>query len=455
MIQKQASGGSSDSSDDGYSFGSGRRLNNPNVASTTTAQTNNSGFGPLILKPSNPEFSDILLQELSRLSEQHRRETAANLMSSNLSNGPSTSTQNTSQFLLNDRPSTSKNESSQSSQTSGSNTANSQQMELDSISNQYNTNSILPLRLSNEQATDKALRMQNLSDAANLMRSESSSTHHSQPLTQYSTNTNHDFTFPLMLQRDNHSSCLAEYQIGAHKIVGFTVGGEPRLCLPQLKALILPDCSGFDKLLSDLQIATVNASSDQLNQLVQAKALPKSVGYCPLITRSNAERLVNYCVVKGIRPLCGFGNVDNYMDMAIKQALQHEIVPIEHFCFGGQLGFYYPSLLSSSCIECSTCQRLFRPPDFVRHTHVIEDSNAKVCDWGFDVANWKFYIVLGESAESNEVAAERLRQLLAFPYDLTSQNLQSTTFSHPLQLSQSEPSTSAILGQPHQQPVQS
>jgi hypothetical protein len=153
--------------------------------------------------------------------------------------------------------------------------------------------------------------------------------------------TNHDFSYPMMLQRDNHSSCLTEFSIGSEKIVGFTVGelqiklinssfpgGEPRLCLPQLKALIMPECNGVDKLMSDLQITTVNASNDQLHQLVQANALPKSVSHCPLITRSNAERLVNYCVIRGVRPLYGVGDVDNFLDPALKERLREEGVQV-------------------------------------------------------------------------------------------------------------------------------
>jgi hypothetical protein len=63
-MQKQASGGSSDS-EDGYGYGSGR-TNNPSSAFTDTAH-NSSLKGPMILKPSNPEYSDILLQVSSFL----------------------------------------------------------------------------------------------------------------------------------------------------------------------------------------------------------------------------------------------------------------------------------------------------------------------------------------------------------------------------------------------------
>jgi hypothetical protein len=67
MLKKQASNGSSDSDDNStYDYGSGRRLNNSsNVASTSSEhnQPYKSGIeGPMILKPSNPDYSDILLQ---------------------------------------------------------------------------------------------------------------------------------------------------------------------------------------------------------------------------------------------------------------------------------------------------------------------------------------------------------------------------------------------------------
>jgi hypothetical protein len=108
-------------------------------------------------------------------------------------------------------------------------------MELDNISNQYNTNSILPLRLPNDQGGEKTLRTQSLtgnfkffSKLDNLKFTEADAIsranlmNQSRPFAQYSTN--HDLSFPMMLQRDSNSSCLAEYQIGAHMIVGFTVG---------------------------------------------------------------------------------------------------------------------------------------------------------------------------------------------------------------------------------------
>lgn len=77
--------------------------------------------------------------------------------------------------------------------------------------------------------------------------------------------------------------------------------------------------------------------------MIQANALPKTISYCPLITRkfkrliihsiskisgSNAERLINYCIIKGIRPIFGVGNTDNFMDAGVKIALQNEAIHV-------------------------------------------------------------------------------------------------------------------------------
>lgn len=56
--------------------------------------------------------------------------------------------------------------------------------------------------------------------------------------------------------------------------------------------------------------------------------------------------------------------------------------------------------------------------------------------------------------EDNGLTEERLRQLLAFPYDLTLPSPQPTAFNPIIQLG--EASTSALLSQPQQeQPVKS
>lgn len=105
---------------------------------------------------------------------------------------------------------------------------NNQLMDLDSISNQYNTNSVLPLRLPNDNRGNPAPNSHHLTGTIsqiNLMRARPSS---SSDNTQPPFATNHDFSYPMMLQRDTHSSCLAEYQIGTHRVVGFTVGKSTR-----------------------------------------------------------------------------------------------------------------------------------------------------------------------------------------------------------------------------------
>ena len=204
--------------------------------------------------------------------------------------------------------------------------------------------------------------------------------------------------FPILLQRDDRTSCISCFSLGDHQVVGFVVGqraasafsasfrafagGEPRLCLPQLQALILPERVDVDRLLAAIHATTIAASAEQLAQLQQAAALPPSAGYCPLISRSNAEKLVSHCVISGVRPLRGVGNVDTRLDDAQRRELQSEQVKVaaracffahirsrlqlEHFCFGGSRANFYPTLLGGACLECNDCDRLFTPSECER-----------------------------------------------------------------------------------------
>lgn len=197
------SNGSSDSDTDNYSYGSGRRIRANAAAGSSTSSsvqfTHHSGMdGPMILKPSNPEYSDILLQvtlgfcanlnyinesstmkfrslktkffyitllllqEIARLSEQQRREaaiTSSNPSSSSIQQSFSCfsalSTSSTSNQLDHQLPSTSNN-------VAQNNHAN-QQMDLTTIANQYNRDSVLPLRLNGEQNGKTTMRSQSLS----------------------------------------------------------------------------------------------------------------------------------------------------------------------------------------------------------------------------------------------------------------------------------------------------
>jgi hypothetical protein len=72
------------------------------------------------------------------------------------------------------------------------------------------------------------------------------------------------------------------------------IGGECRLCFPQIYSLILKDVDHetIVTLFKELHIQTRQATQEQIESLKLAKALPMTASSCGLVTKSDAERLV-------------------------------------------------------------------------------------------------------------------------------------------------------------------
>lgn len=79
-----------------------------------------------------------------------------------------------------------------------------------------------------------------------------------------------------------------------HLISCFVIGGECRLCFPQIYSLILKDIEHetIVTLFKELRIQTRQATPEQMESLKLAKALPMNATSCGLMTKSDAERLV-------------------------------------------------------------------------------------------------------------------------------------------------------------------
>lgn len=99
---------------------------------------------------------------------------------------------------------------------------------------------------------------------------------------------------PFMLQSDVKFSSLKSTRIFDHLISCFVIGGECRLCFPQMLGLVLPNLQPrqIDEMCIKLRISNMQASKEQLQILKLAGALPASAVNCELITKSNAERLI-------------------------------------------------------------------------------------------------------------------------------------------------------------------
>jgi len=199
---------------------------------------------------------------------------------------------------------------------------------------------------------------------------------------------------PLMLQSDQKSSNLKTTDVAGQLLHCFIVGGECRLCFPQMRALCLGDIPIhlIDDSMNYLNIVNSSASEDQLKILKQSHVIPQTMARCELITKTNAERLIASNKVQGSPSLPE--NVRNSLDS----------LKVAHDCFGGCFAFLYPALMPDPCIECSECHLMFIPENFCRHSHSASAQRSH-CFWGFDASNWPFYIHL-DSQASSEVSPE-------------------------------------------------
>ena len=186
-------------------------------------------------------------------------------------------------------------------------------------------------------------------------------------------------------------------------IACFVVGGEKRLCLPQILQTVVNQCD-MDKVTaacSDLHIYLSRCNPEQLQCLKVSGDLPSAAPSCGLITKTDAERLCNALLHS--RP------------EAYRDPLTPNSFKVYHECFGKSKGIFIPELYinpEAKCIKCSDCHGLFNPEKFVGHTHKALEK--RTCHWGFDPANWRSYIHLAKDQDHKE-------QLKSFLEDIKSQ----------------------------------
>uniref|UniRef100_A0A915NIB4 C-SKI SMAD4-binding domain-containing protein n=1 Tax=Meloidogyne floridensis TaxID=298350 RepID=A0A915NIB4_9BILA len=186
----------------------------------------------------------------------------------------------------------------------------------------------------------------------------------------------------------------------------FVIGGECRLCFPQMKALCLGDIPTYkiDEMMKNLAIINPHSSEEQLNVLKRNQIVPSYLPKCELITKTNAERLIAMLKLTGSP--APFDLLNNQ--------LRSLLLPLKvaHDCFGGCKGYLYPTLTPNPCLECKTCHNMFKPEDFCLHTH--SPTNGKnTCFWGFDATNWPYYIRIDdETTEGDELILFNRNQTL-------------------------------------------
>ncbi|KAM9299609.1 ski oncogene isoform 2-T2 [Gastrophryne carolinensis] len=216
---------------------------------------------------------------------------------------------------------------------------------------------------------------------------------------------------PLFMPSDR-STERCETILEGETISCFVVGGEKRLCLPQILNSVLRDFSlqQINAVCDELHVYCSRCTADQLEILKVMGILPFSAPSCGLITKTDAERLCNALLYGGAYPPPRTGT--NKKDFPLELELTDKSFRVYHECFGKCKGLFVPELYSNPsapCIQCLDCRLLYAPHKFVVHSHKALEN--RTCHWGFDSANWRAYILLGQDYTGDEEQA-RLGRLL-------------------------------------------
>lgn len=215
---------------------------------------------------------------------------------------------------------------------------------------------------------------------------------------------------PVLLPKDESVGVLSETLVNNQTIACFEIGGEKRLCLPQvlnrvLNVFTLPQInSAFE----ELRIFSSTCTSGQLETLKRHGILPASAASCGLVTKSNAERLCSRLLHQFV--------TDSSKETSFRDGFR-----VSHECFGKCQGVFVPELYiepSSRAISCCDCSRMFSPAEFVCHSH--RRSENRVCHWGFDSSNWRRYLVLSRDQEVTDAVKERFKRVKALFDDVSS-----------------------------------
>lgn len=214
---------------------------------------------------------------------------------------------------------------------------------------------------------------------------------------------------PLFIPSDR-STERCETVLEAETISCFVVGGEKRLCLPQILNTVLRDFSlqQINSVCDDLHIYCSRCTADQLEILKVMGILPFSAPSCGLITQTDAERLCNALIYAGTFP----PHADKELSCSIELERTEKSFKVYHECFGKCKGLFVPELYTSpnaACIQCLDCRLMFPTHKFVVHSHKRQEN--RTCHWGFDSTNWRAYILLDQDYSEKEESST-LQQLL-------------------------------------------
>ncbi|XP_025769505.1 ski-like protein isoform X1 [Puma concolor] len=197
---------------------------------------------------------------------------------------------------------------------------------------------------------------------------------------------------PLFIPSDS-STELTQTVLEGESISCFQVGGEKRLCLPQVLNSVLREFSlqQINTVCDELYIYCSRCTSDQLHILKVLGILPFNAPSCGLITLTDAQRLCNALLRPRTFP-------QNGSVLPAKNSLAQlketgSAFEVEHECLGKCQGLFAPQFYvqpDAPCIQCLECCGMFAPQTFVMHSHRSPDK--RTCHWGFESAKWHCYL---------------------------------------------------------------
>lgn len=207
---------------------------------------------------------------------------------------------------------------------------------------------------------------------------------------------------PVFASVDPGRSERSDTYLEGEPIACFYVGGELRLCLPQILNTVLREFTlqQINAVCDELHIFCSRCNPDQLEMLKTTRVLPFTAASCGLITKTDAERLCSALL---------HSEPEKRVDPLPVHCLR-----VYHECFGKGKGYFDPDSYTSpkaNCIQCADCFGMFSTEKFVGHFH--RASENRTCHWGFDSANWRHYLLLAKDQECRDRAQVILDRLKA------------------------------------------
>lgn len=213
---------------------------------------------------------------------------------------------------------------------------------------------------------------------------------------------------PILTAPDSERGELMECIIEGKTIGCFQLGGELRLCVPQILRKILEDIplQTIHATIQDMHISCLQSTPEQLLEFKRASMLPVHVPPCGLMTRTNAERLCSTLLHKSTPKK--------------KESSNYFSFRVYHRCFGKCEGICTPELFSftdRACIECVECHGMMPPNKFVLHVCKDKPKENFTCHWGFESSRWLSYIHVSMSEPNQEKCTRLMEEMFSREID--------------------------------------